>query len=120
MPVLWKLFSENQKKKMQEHVSVCAGQVGFSYSFDNGKIINFQDNFKKIGDLPFSIYYDFETTAGSAVFFWCKNVCDKLLYDCGFSSWFELTTYAYLSSIRLNRSCAWINESFFSSSKIFF
>lgn len=54
---------------MQEHVSVCAGQVGFSYSFDNGKIINFQDNFKKIGDLPFSIYYDFETTAGSAVFF---------------------------------------------------
>ena len=57
---------------MQEHVSVCAGQVGFSYSFDNGKIINFQDNFKKIGDLPFSIYYDFETTAGSTVFFYAK------------------------------------------------
>ena len=57
---------------MQEHISCCAGQSGFGYSFDNGKIINYQDNFNKIGDLPFSIYYDFETTTGSAVFFDAK------------------------------------------------
>ena len=57
---------------MQEPISCCAGQSGFSYSFDNGKIINYQDNFNKIGDLPFSIYYDFETTTGSTVFFDAK------------------------------------------------
>ena len=57
---------------MQEHTSCCAGQSGFSYSFDNDKIINYQDNFNKIGDLPFAIYYDFETTTGSTVFFDAK------------------------------------------------
>ena len=57
---------------MQEHTSCCAGQSGFSYSFDNNKIINYQDNFNKIGDLPFAIYYDFETTTGSTVFFMQK------------------------------------------------
>ena len=60
------------EKKMQEHVNSCSGQAGFSVSFDNGKIINYEDNFKKIGDLPFAIYYDFETTTGSVVFFMRK------------------------------------------------
>ena len=66
------IFLSSPKKKMQEHILCCAGQSGFSYSFDNGKIINYQDNFNKIGDLPFSVYYDFETTTGSAVFFDAK------------------------------------------------
>ena len=57
---------------MQEHILCCPGQAGFNYLFDNGKIINYQDNFNKIGDLPFSIYSDFETTTGSAVFFDAK------------------------------------------------
>ena len=55
-------------KLMQEHILCCTGQAGFNFLFDNGKVINYQDNFNKIGDLPFSIYYDFETTTGSVVF----------------------------------------------------
>ena len=54
---------------MKEHIDFCAGQAGFSYLFDNGNIINYQDNFRKLGDLPFVVYYDFETTTGSVVFF---------------------------------------------------
>ena len=57
---------------MQEHISCCAGQAGFNFSFDIGKIINYQDNFNKTEDLPFSIYYNFETTSRSAVFFMGK------------------------------------------------
>ena len=60
------------KKKMKEHIDSCAGQAGFSFSFDNGKIINYQDILNKIGDFPFAAYYDFETTTGSAVFFDAK------------------------------------------------
>ena len=60
------------EKKMQDHINSCAGQAGFSFSFDNGKIINYQDNFKKIGDLPFAVYYDFETATGSVDFFDAK------------------------------------------------
>ena len=54
---------------MQDHINSCAGQAGFSFSFDNGKIVNYQDNFKKMSDLPFAIYYDFETMTDSVVFF---------------------------------------------------
>ena len=65
-------FFMETEKKMKEHITSCAGQAGFSFSFDNGKIINYQDNFKKLGDLPFTVYYDFETTTGSVIFFDAK------------------------------------------------
>ena len=45
-------FFVKSEKKMQEHTSCCAGQSSFSYLFDNDRIINYQDNFNKIGDLP--------------------------------------------------------------------
>ena len=55
--------------KMQKHLSIYAAKEGVTYFFDNGQIIDYQDNFKYIGDLPFSVYFDFETTTGNAVFF---------------------------------------------------
>ena len=33
-------------------------------SFDNGKIVHYQDHYKNFGDLPFSVYYDFEIATG--------------------------------------------------------
>ena len=65
-------FCIKSEKRMKERISCCAGQAGFNFSFNNGKIINYQDNLKKMGDLPFAVYYDFETTTGSAVFFDAK------------------------------------------------
>ena len=57
------------EQKMKEHISVCSAKEGITYSFDNSQIIDYQDNYKYMGDLPFSIYFDFETTTGDAVFF---------------------------------------------------
>ena len=57
---------------MQKHLSCCAGKAGFTFLFDNGKIIDYQDHFKNLGDLPFAVYYDFQTTTGSVVFFDAK------------------------------------------------
>ena len=34
--------------------------------------MDYPDNFKYIGDLPFSVYFDFETTTGNAVFLHSK------------------------------------------------
>ena len=59
-------------EKMQKHLSVCAGKAGFTFNFDNGKIIDHQDHYKNLGDVPFSVYYHFETTTGSVVFFDAK------------------------------------------------
>ena len=53
-------------------MSCCAGKAGFTFSFDNGKIIDYEDHFKNLGELLFAVYYDFETTTGSVVFFDAK------------------------------------------------
>ena len=57
---------------MQKHLSVCTWKTGYEFTFDNGKIIDYQEHYSNIGDVPFSVYYDFETTTGSAVFFYEK------------------------------------------------
>ena len=37
--------------------------------FGNGQIINFQDNFKYLGDVLFTVYFDFEIATGDSAFF---------------------------------------------------
>ena len=59
-------------EKMQKHLSGCAGKAEFTFSFNNGKIMDYQDNYEHLGDVPFSIYFDFETTTGNVVFFDAK------------------------------------------------
>ena len=54
---------------MKEHLSCCAGKTGFAFSFDNGKVIDYQDHYSNLVDVPFSMYFDFETTTGNVVFF---------------------------------------------------
>ena len=61
-------------EKMEKHLSCCAGKAGFTFSFDNVKILDYQDHYKNIGDLPFSLYYNFETTTGSVVFLMQKCI----------------------------------------------
>lgn len=60
------------EEKMNYHMSVCAAKAGVTYSFDNAKIIDYQDNYKFMGDVPFTVYFDFETTTGSVGFFDAK------------------------------------------------
>ena len=48
---------------MKKYTERCSGQVGITYSHDNGKIISFQDNFKFLEDVLFALYFDFETTS---------------------------------------------------------
>ena len=66
-----KCFAKNDEA-MKEHLSICAAKEDITYSFDNGQILDYKDNFKYQGDLPFSVYFDFETTKGSAVIFDAK------------------------------------------------
>ena len=60
-------FFLKSDEKMAAHVKVCAGQASYSLIFDQS-VVNYQENFNKISDVPFSIYYDFETTTGSAIY----------------------------------------------------
>ena len=52
-------------------------------------LISFQDSFNAKGDLPFLLYFDFETTAPTDNCFdpeQKKNVCCVLCFNCWFSS----------------------------------
>ena len=49
--------------KQKRHTENCAGKPGVVYNFNNQCLISYQDNFGDKGDLPFVIYFDFETTA---------------------------------------------------------
>ena len=41
----------------------CLGKPGVVYNFNNQCLISYQDNFHNKGDIRFTIYFDFETTA---------------------------------------------------------
>ena len=56
------------RNEFAKHVKRCSSIEGIIYSFDNNKIISFQDNFGHLGDVPFTVYFDFETTIGDNIF----------------------------------------------------
>ena len=62
-------FFVKNGKSMEKHMSICAEREGITYSLENGQIINFQDNLKYLGDVSFTIYFDFESTTGGSAFF---------------------------------------------------
>ena len=47
----------------KRHIENCAGVPGIIYNFNTKNLISFQDNFNAKDDLPFVLYFDFETTA---------------------------------------------------------
>ena len=61
-------FAKNYDQ-MQKHLSICTAKEGITYSFDNSQIKDYQDNCKYIADLPFTVYFDFETATGNSVVF---------------------------------------------------
>ena len=68
------------KEQMKKHLSFCGAKEEITYAFDNGQILNYQDNFKYLSELPFTVYFNFETTTrGNSVFFLSSYVCNELL-----------------------------------------
>ena len=65
-PYCQNVFLKNEER-IATHVKCCAGQAGYSLVFDQS-VVNYEENFNKIADVPFSVYYDFETTTGSAIY----------------------------------------------------
>ena len=53
-----------QKKYLEKHLQVCSSMPGIIYRSENQSIQTFFDNMKFMDDLPFSIYFAFETTSG--------------------------------------------------------
>ena len=52
-----------RKCKWQNHIRVCGKKTGVVYNLQLKNIVTFEDNFKYKGDVPFTVYADFETCA---------------------------------------------------------
>ena len=50
------------KNKCEKHIKICSGKPGIVYNFCTQTLTSFEDNYASKGDLPFAIYFDFETT----------------------------------------------------------
>ena len=57
-----------KKRTFERHIKFCSGKPGIVYNFNIQNIVTFEDNIKYQGDLPFTIYADFETTAPNCDF----------------------------------------------------
>ena len=50
------------KSKYEKHVRDCGKKPGVLYGFNLKNVVTFEDNIKYMGDVPFCVYADFETT----------------------------------------------------------
>ena len=50
-----------------DRVKTCSDIAGIVYKFENQKVVSFQNNFKYMGDLPLTIYFDFQTISGNSI-----------------------------------------------------
>ena len=56
-------FFVHNPQKFERHLKQCSGKPGVIYNFTNQSLVLYEDNFKTKGDLPFCVYFGFETTA---------------------------------------------------------
>ena len=55
--------------QIKTHTDVCPAMENITYCFRNGEIVSFQDNFRYLGNVQFTVYFDFKTTTANAVIF---------------------------------------------------
>ena len=55
------------KSRFYDHVKTCSDIARIVYKFGNQKVVSFQGNCKYMGYLPFTVYFDFETTTGDSI-----------------------------------------------------
>ena len=61
MLLLRKVFYNRRQTK--KHIKNCSGVPGAIYNFNTKSLISLQDNLNSKGDIPFVMYFDFETAA---------------------------------------------------------
>ena len=57
------------KAALDKHLKSCSFMPGIVYKSENQHITTFEDNFRFMGEQPFAIYFDLETTCGKKEFY---------------------------------------------------
>ena len=67
------------KSALEKHLETCSFMRGIVYKFENQHITTFEDNFRFMGEQPFSVYFDLETTCGKKNFTMLRNQRQKCI-----------------------------------------
>ena len=57
----------SRKIRFASYLKICAKMLRVIYKFENQSLVTCENNLKFIGDLSFSVYFDFETATGSSL-----------------------------------------------------
>ena len=57
------------KSALEKHLETCSFVPGIVYKFENQHITTFEDNFRFLGEQPFAVCFDLETTCGKKEFY---------------------------------------------------
>ena len=52
-----------RQDKWKKHINICSGIPGIVYNFNTQNLVSYEDNLKYKGDIPITIYFNFETPA---------------------------------------------------------
>ena len=80
----------DRKDKFNRHLNCCVRKPGYVYNFNIQTLVIFEENLKFKGDIPLSVYIDFETTASTDERLdpeSKKNVCCLLCNNFCISTW---------------------------------
>ena len=56
------------KPNFKKHLKVCSRKPGITYKFLNQHFSTYEENFRLLGHLPFTVYFDLETTCGKNLY----------------------------------------------------
>ena len=81
----------------------CSKIPGITYKFQNEHLPSLEENFKLLGDLPFTVYFDLETTCGKKL---CEDFTDPLrkMYPVSYCFIIAFNPSLYLNEITVLRS----------------
>ena len=93
------------KPRFEKHLKVCSRKPGITYKFQNQHFSTSEENFRLLGDLPFTIYFDLETTCGKNLYEDPINP-SKNMYPVSYCFIIAFNPSLFLNKIRVLRSFA--------------
>ena len=95
-----------KKKNLERHLKVCGSMSGIIEKFENQNILSFGDNVRFMGEPPFAVYFDLETTSGKKIYEFHQEV---EMYPVSYAFVIVFNPYLKLDRISVVRS---FNHSF--------
>ena len=84
---------------------------GIIYKFENQNIANFEVNLKKMGDITFTMYFDFETSTGTTSQNYLEDVeMDQIFYSLIFAFHLKLQLDGKVIIRSFNHSLEKVND----------